>query len=76
VFTSRTHTKDFVGGASEYNIAEYNIGEFTPGTAINELNLNLGGSGKVLQFGVEVPIEGAPVAIQQLTVYLKLGKMN
>jgi hypothetical protein len=75
-FSSRTLTNTFIGGTSEYNIAEYNIGEFTPGIAISELNLNLGGSGKVLQFGVEIPIEGAPVAIQQLTVYLKLGKMN
>jgi hypothetical protein len=28
-----------------------------------------------LQFGVEVPIEGAPVSLQQLTIYLKTGKM-
>ena len=25
VYTSRTYTKDFIGGSSEYNIAEYNI---------------------------------------------------
>lgn len=75
-YSSRIYTKDFVGSSSEYNIAEYNIGEFTSGTAINELDLNLGGSGKILQFGVEVPIKGAPVSLQQLTVYLKLGKMN
>lgn len=76
VFSSRTYTKDFIGGASEYNIAEYNVGEYTSGTAINEIDLNLGGSGKILQFGIEVPISGAPVSLQQLTVYLKLGKMN
>jgi len=76
VFESRTYTKDFTGGSSEYNLAEYNINEFTAGTAINELQLNIGGSGKFLQFGVEVPIEGAPVAIQQLTVYFKMGRVN
>ena len=75
VYSSRTYTKDFTGGNSEYNIAEYNIGEFTSGTAINEITMHLGGSGKILQFGVEVPIEGAPVSLQQLTVYLKTGKM-
>jgi hypothetical protein len=37
--------------------------------------MHLGGSGKILQFGVEVPIEGAPVSLQQLTIYLKTGKM-
>ena len=74
-YQSRTYTKDFLGTSSQYNISEYNIGEFTSGTSINELDINLGGSGKILQFGVEVPIEGAPISLQQLTVYLKLGKM-
>ena len=75
IYTSRTFTKDFIGGSAEYNIAEYNIGEFTSGLAINDIAMHLGGSGKILQFGVEVPIEGAPVSLQQMTIYLKTGKM-
>jgi hypothetical protein len=74
-YTSRTFTKDFIGGSAEYNIAEYNVGEFSTGIAINDIVMHLGGSGKILQFGVEVPIEGAPVSLQQLTIYLKTGKM-
>jgi hypothetical protein len=74
-YTSRTFTKDFIGGSSEYSIAEYNIGEFTSGTAINEIVVHLGGSGKILQFGIEIPIEDSPVSLQQLTVYLKSGKL-
>ena len=74
-YTSRTYTKDFIGGSAEYNIAEYNIGEFSTGIAINDIVMHLGGSGKILQFGVEVPIVGAPVSLQQLTIYLKTGKM-
>ena len=74
-YSSRTYTKDFIGGTAEYNIAEYNIGEFTAGVAINDITMHLGGSGKILQFGVEIPIEGAPVSLQQLTIYLKTGKM-
>jgi hypothetical protein len=73
--SSRTYAKDFLSGTSEYNIAEYNIGEFTSGTAISEIDLNLGGSGKVLDFGVECTIDGAPVSLQQMTVYLKTGKL-
>jgi hypothetical protein len=73
--SSRTYAKDFVSGTSEYNISEYNIGEFTSGTSISEIDLNLGGSGKVLEFGVECTIEGAPVSLQQMTVYLKTGKL-
>jgi len=75
VYTSRTYTKDFIGGSAEYNIAEYNVGEFSTGIAINDITMHLGGSGKILQFGVEVPIEGAPVSLQQMTIYLKTGKM-
>lgn len=74
-YTPRTYTKDFIGGNSEYNIAEYNIGEYTAGTAIAEIDLNLGGSGKILQFGIEAPIDGTPISLQQLTVYIKTGKM-
>jgi hypothetical protein len=73
--SSRTYAKDFVSGASQYNISEYNIGEFTSGTSISEIDLNLGGSGKVLEFGVECTIDGAPVSLQQMTVYLKTGKL-
>lgn len=73
--SSRTYAKDFLSGTSEYNIAEYNIGEYTAGTSISEIDLNLGGSGKVLDFGVECTIEGAPVSLQQMTVYLKTGKL-
>jgi hypothetical protein len=74
-YTPRTYTKDFIGANSEYNIAEYNIGEFTAGTSIAEIDLNLGGSGKILQFGIEAPINGTPISLQQLTVYIKTGKM-
>lgn len=73
-YSPRTYTKDFIGANSEYNIAEYNIGEYTSGIAIAEVDLNLGGSGKILQFGIEATIDSTPVSLQQMTVYVKLGK--
>lgn len=83
-FTSRAYTKDFIGTGVNYNIAEYSAlpgqtgytgAEYTSGIAIAEIDLNLGGTGKVLQFGVEATIEGAPVSLQQMTVYSKVGRM-
>jgi len=74
-YSSRTFTKDIIGGSAEYNLAEYNIGEFTAGVGISEVALNLGGSGKVLEFGVEIPINGAPVSLQEMSVYMKTGKI-
>lgn len=76
VFSSRTSTVVFNTSTAEYNISEYNIGEYTSGTAINEVTMHLGGSGKILQFGVEIPINNSPVSLQQLTVYLQTGKMR
>lgn len=73
-YSSRTFTKDLIGGSAEYNIAEYNLSEFTSGVGISEVALNLGGSGKVLEFGVEIPINGAPVSLQEMSVYMKTGK--
>lgn len=74
-FSSRVYVKDFANSISEFNIAEYNIGEYSSGMNISEMNLNLGGSGKILQFGVEATINGTPISLQQLTVYIKQGKM-
>ncbi len=75
-YTSRTYTRDFLVGTSEYNLSEYNIAEYTSGiTTVASITMHLGGSGKILQFGVEIPIEGTLVSLQQLTVYLKTGKM-
>lgn len=84
-FTSRAYTKDFIGSGVEYNIAEYSNlpgqtgytgAEYTAGIAIAELDLNLGGTGKVLQFGIEATVEGAPISLQQMSVYIKAGKMT
>lgn len=83
-YSSRVYTKDFIGSGVEYSIAEYSAlpgqtgytgAEYTAGIAIAEIDLNLGGTGKVLQFGVEATIDGAPVSLQQMTVYSKVGKM-
>jgi hypothetical protein len=69
----------FLGGtgnsSSEYNIAEYGIGEYSGGLAIASVNVNLGGSGKVIKFGIETEVNGAPISIQKADIYVKLGKL-
>lgn len=83
-FSSRVYTKDFAGASAQYNISEYSNlpgqtgytgAEYTSGVATAEIDLNLGGSGKILQFGVEATVENAPINLQQMTVYIKAGKM-
>lgn len=73
-FTGVTFNDGGASTVSEYGIAEYGIGEYSSGIVINEISLNIGGTGKILQFGIETDIIGAPVSIQQFSVYMKTGK--
>lgn len=83
-FSSRVYTKDFSGATAQYGISEYTSlpgqtgyvqSEYSSGVSLAEIDVNLGGSGKILQFGVEATVESAPINLQQMTVYIKAGKM-
>lgn len=65
---------DAVGQLSEYNIAEYGIGEYTGGTVIQSLSMPATGSGKVVQVGIEVQLEGYPISVQRVDIYTKDGR--
>jgi hypothetical protein len=58
----------------EYNIAEYNIAEYTSGIVLDRFTVNAGGSGSVMQLGLEADINGNPLSIQKIDVYIKQGK--
>jgi hypothetical protein len=59
---------------AEYNIAEYNIGEYSSGVFVDTLNTPLGGQGKVVQMGFEATVSGAPLSIQKMDIFTKLGR--
>lgn len=59
---------------AEYGIGEYNIGNYSGSIIIFNLNLNAGGTGKVLQFGFETDIDDNAVSIQKVDVFVKGGK--
>ena len=61
---------------SEYNIAEYGIGEYSDGVVLDDVYVNCGGSGEVMQIGMEAPINGTFVSIQKIDLYCKLGKIH
>jgi hypothetical protein len=60
--------------AYEYGIAEYNIAEYSGGIVLDRFTANLGGSGAVMQIGIESDINGNPLSIQKIDVGVKLGK--
>ena len=74
-FTPRYYFNNAAQIPSEYNIAEYGIGEYTGGLLVVEASVNLGGSGRIVKFGIETEIDGAPVSIQKADLYLKIGKV-
>ncbi len=61
--------------AAEYNIAEYALAEYG-GTVFDNKVINIGGTGKVIQLGFETNIDGKPLSIQKLDVYVKTGKIR
>jgi|688.fasta_scaffold55520_8 hypothetical protein len=58
----------------EYNIGEYNIAEFSNGIVLDKFKIQAGGRGAVLQVGLEAEINGNPISIQRIDIYIKQGK--
>jgi hypothetical protein len=71
---SRTATISGVA-VSEYNIAEYNIAEYSAGTGVREVPVNAGGSGKVMQIGIESQIMGYAISVQKIEIFTKDGRI-
>ena len=59
---------------AEYGIGEYGEDSYAGGIIIFSLNLNAGGTGKVLQLGFETDIDNNAVSIQKVDVFVKGGK--
>jgi len=60
---------------AEYGIAEYNIAEYTIGTAVESMRAPIGGTGNVLQVGVECDIDGAELSVQKLDIFIQQGRV-
>jgi hypothetical protein len=59
---------------AEYNISEYNIAEYSSGVFVDTIDTPLGGQGKVVQMGFEATVNGAPLSIQKMDIFTKLGR--
>jgi hypothetical protein len=72
-FFSETKELD-KGETSEYTIGEYDIAEYSGGIVLSKFKIQAGGKGSVMQVGLEAEVDGSPVSIQRIDVYLKQGK--
>jgi hypothetical protein len=59
---------------SEYGIAEYGIAEYESGIVFDNQKIQAGGSGNVLQIGLEVEINSFEISVQKLDVFCKVGR--
>lgn len=59
---------------AEYGIAEYGIAEYSSGIVFDNQKIQAGGSGNVLQIGLEVEIDNFEISIQKLDVFCKVGR--
>jgi hypothetical protein len=57
-----------------YGQDEYTVAEYTGGISIRTVSNSVGGSGTVIQGGFEAEINGAPLSIQRLDVFIKSGR--
>lgn len=61
---------------AEYGIAQYNIDTYSVGVDIGNFTYQASGTGKVVQLGFETDINGAPLSIQKLDLFVKEGKIR
>lgn len=59
---------------AQYNISEYNIAEYSEGVFVDTITTSIGGQGKVVQMGIEATVNGAPLSIQKMDIFTKLGR--
>lgn len=75
--TYRSSSKALVGGTvSEFGVAEYNIAEYSSESVLSGFDYQAGGAGKILQIGIESDINGYPLSVQKIDVYVLQGKIK
>jgi hypothetical protein len=68
-------------GISEYGIAEYGangspVAYYSEGILMQILSVPATGSGKIVQTGYEVDINGLAISIQRIEIHYKDGKLS
>jgi hypothetical protein len=76
--TFRSRQVIFTGIAdfAEFNLAEFNIAEFGGGTALRETRVSGAGSGEFIKLGVTATVSSGAVALQQLDLFAKIGRLK
>jgi hypothetical protein len=60
--------------SSYFNVDLYNVGKYSDGVDLVNTKINTSGSGKVIQIGFEANINGNPLSIQKIDIFVTTGK--
>jgi hypothetical protein len=60
--------------SSYFNIDLYNVGKYSDGVDLVNTKINTSGAGKVIQIGFEANINGNPLSIQKIDIFVTTGK--
>ena len=60
---------------SYYNDDEYTVAEYATGIVLARVSQQAGGSGNLVQVGIEADIDGSPLSLQKIDVFVKTGKL-
>lgn len=73
-YKAQTYT---LGGSiiAYYNVSEYNDAEYTAGVQITTPRINCSGSGNLITIGLEAPINGAPISLQEFNIQATTGRI-
>lgn len=58
-----------------YNVSEYNDAEYTAGVQTTAPRINCTGAGNLVTIGLEAPINGAPISIQEFNIQATMGRI-
>lgn len=72
---SQTATVTSTAVQAEWGTAEWGIDEWGSVIDVSEIDVNGGGSGKVIQFGFEGQINGTAISIQKIDIFTKNGRL-
>lgn len=64
----------FDGAASEWGTAEWALGEWSGGDSFADTRVHPSSHGQVMKLGMNVTIDGAPIAFQEMLLSAKLGR--
>lgn len=74
-FSSFSKTLGTNATPAEFNIGEFNIAEFSGGQSYNIAKGNMNKSGQFIKIGATITVNGSAVALQQINMLSKIGRI-